>query len=65
MYGETFKTFFSDPIIGLLEGALLTFAGSRTYIRLRKLWVIESKRIAERKSLEGATEAEKRAHKAY
>jgi len=65
MYGETFKTFFSDPIIGFLEGALLTFAGSRTYIRLRKLWVIETKRIAERRSLEGATAEQKKAHKAY
>lgn len=43
MFGETFKTFFSDPIIAALEMGLLIFAGSRTFIRLRKLWVIESK----------------------
>jgi len=45
MFGETFKTFFSDPIIGFMEACLLIFAGSRTYIRWKKLWIIESKRI--------------------
>jgi len=34
IYGETYKEFFSDPIIGLLEGGLLVFAGWRCWVRL-------------------------------
>ena len=64
MFGETFKTFFSDPIIGLMEACLLIFAGSRTYIRWKKLWIIESKRKEEKKSLEEANAA-RVAEKAY
>jgi len=35
VYGETFKTFLSDPIIGATEGGVLVFAGWRTWLRFR------------------------------